>query len=242
MLGTPSGCNVFDFDGSLEREYKTLIKERPDITYEEYRPKIAHKEAEIDMGQASPRMFEEAALGTAMVLLEGSYSNVVTPGVDCIIVKRDFSNIDDVLDQISDPVHVATVADAAFHNLIESGNWSYERFIDLFDDAIEGETPSVNSLGLDASRVIGTKGYDQGFLEELSLRSPNQYPMSRWLDLSHLRSKDPEHNAIFEDVLRKAVAADTPPEPSGQLLVSLLSRIKRRIWRAINALMGRNLA
>src|SRR5262245_55040815 len=148
MLGTPSGCNVFDFDGSIERDYKAQIEQRSDLSYEEYRPKIAHKETEIDMGQASPRMFEQAALGTAMVLLEGSYSGVITPGEDCIMVRNDFSNVDDVLDQISDPVHVQTIADAAYRNLIESGKWSYESFIAQFDDEIEVDQQSCRVIGL----------------------------------------------------------------------------------------------
>jgi hypothetical protein len=200
MIGTPSGCNVFDFDGQLERGYKELIKRNPNLTYEEYRPIIAHKESEIDMGQASPRMFEEAALGTAMVLLEGSYSNVVTPGEDCIIVRRDFSNIDDALDQLADPSRVQAVADAAYRNLIESGKWTYENFIAQFDDAIEIDD-SDEKISLETTRVIGSKGYDQGFLEGLSLRSTYQYPMSCWLDLSHLRLDVPEQHVIFDEIL-----------------------------------------
>ena len=228
MLGTPSGCNVFDFDGGLERDYKKLIKQRPNLTYQEYRPMIAHKETEIDMGQASPRMFEEAALGTAMVLLEGSYSDVVTPGEDCIFVRRDFSNIEDVLDQISNSTRVQAVADAAYRNLIESGKWSYESFITQFDDMIEPEHEREEAPALDALRVVGKKGYDQTFLEGLSLKSAYQYPMSQWLDLSHLRLDVPENDKIFGDVL--------VPAPADSL--SLWRKIKRRLRRIIIRITG----
>ncbi len=231
MIGTPSGCNVFDFDGQLERDYKELIKRNPNLTYEEYRPMIAHKESEIDMGQASPRMFEEAALGTAMVLLEGSYSNVVTPGEDCIIIRRDFSNIDDVLDQVADPSRVQAVADAAYRNLIESGKWTYENFIAQFDDAIEIDGSDEKIL-LDATRVIGSKGYDQGFLEGLSLRSAYQYPMSCWLDLSHLRPDVAEHHMIFDDLLG---AGERPVDrlPGWEWARRCLRRLRRIGTRAI---------
>ena len=85
-LGTPSGLNVFDWDGSLEREFAELIARRPTMTYAEYRPRIAEREAEIDMGQVSPRMFEAAALGTALVLLEADYGGVLKPDVHYISV------------------------------------------------------------------------------------------------------------------------------------------------------------
>jgi hypothetical protein len=220
-LGTPSGCNVFDWDGQLERDYRERIAKAPDISYEEYRPIIAHKEAEIDMGQVSPRMFEAAALGTVLVLLEGSYSNVLTPDRDYIRVKRDFSNVGDVLDQITDVSHVKTVAAAAYGNLIASGRWSYEGFVAKVDAEIDAafnnHGPTLTSLERASARR--PRAYDQGLLEEYSLKSPAQYPMSRWLDLSYLSRRGEECEAFLGRVgvvgpVAPVVAVDHPtPEP-----------------------------
>ena len=187
-LGTPSGSNVFDFDGSIERDCKTLIAAAPDTSYASYRPTIAHKEAEIDMGQASPRIFEAAALGTVLVLLEGQYSGVVIPGIDCIMVRKDFSNIDDVLDQIGDISHMQKVADAAYHNIIASNNWSYESFIEKIDTSIENQLEAGrDDVQINSQRLKPKKAFDTAFIEARSLKSQMQYPMSQWLDLSHVR-------------------------------------------------------
>ena len=45
----------------------------------------------------SPRVFEAAALGTAMVNFPGSYSNVVGTGVHYVPLEKDFSNFDEVV-------------------------------------------------------------------------------------------------------------------------------------------------
>ena len=200
-LATPSGCNIFDWDGSMEREYKEIIRTQPHITYEAYRPRIAHREAEIDMGQVSPRMFEAAALGTALIVLEGSYSGVVQPGIDCLTVRRDFSNIDDVLDELGDVGRIAEIADRAYESMIASGRWSYDKFVALVDEEIE----AVLEAGAPASIVDGAslrrvKSAEQSLLETMALAAPDQFALTRWLDLSHLRDKSSRHGALTEAV------------------------------------------
>jgi hypothetical protein len=221
-LGTPSGCNTFDWDGSLEREYREIMKQNPEMTYQEYRPRIAHKEAEIDMGQVSPRMFEAVALGTALVLLDGSYSDVLRPDIDYIRVNKDFSNIDEVLDKISDVKAVQRIADSAYEYAIASGRWSYESFVskidDEIDDALGGKSRAA--FGLDGKPARLPKGYDQSFFEELSLKSNLQYPQSNWLDLSHLRNRNDNHELVLAQINGMELPPfefSSPPEaPGGQ--------------------------
>jgi hypothetical protein len=198
-LGTPSGCNTFDWDGSMEREYREVMKQNPDMTYEEYRPRIAYKEEEIDMGQISPRMFESIALGTALVLLDGNYSGVMRPDVDYIRVEKDFSNIDAVLDRVSDVKEVQRIADSAYEHVIASGKWSYASFVSIIDEEIETVLggKSKAAFGLDGHPVVPVKPFDQCFFEELALTSNAQHPLSTWLDLSHLRSKSNKHEFVL---------------------------------------------
>src|SRR5690349_5326586 len=62
MLGSESGSNVFDFDGSIERQHEALKRAKPGLSYEEFQPYVAEHERDIGMGQISPRVFEAAAL------------------------------------------------------------------------------------------------------------------------------------------------------------------------------------
>ena len=232
-LGTPSGSNIFDFDGALERDYKALMMRAPDTTYEVYRPTIAQKEIEIDMGQASPRLFEAAALGTALLLVEGNYSGVVSPGVDCITVKPDFSNVDAVLDQLGDVAHMQRVVEAAHENIIASGKWGYDCFVGRIDDEIDrASAGEAATSGLGDVVHAARKGYEQGFLETLALKSPAQYPLSIWLDLSHLRETHPAHETVYADAhIHPPVATSEygVRRPAGLLLASL--------WRLLRGMI-----
>lgn len=137
MLGSESGSNVFDFDGSIERKYETLRRTRSGLSYEEFRPFVAEHDRDIDMGQISPRVFEAAALQTPMILLTGHYSGLIQPGEHYIELKKDFSNVEDVLRQVADIPALQAVASRAHRDLIASGIYSYRRFMKLVDSVIE---------------------------------------------------------------------------------------------------------
>lgn len=130
MLGSESGSNVFDFDGDLDRTFKTLTDEnhgaRP--SYAEFAPYVSHRESEISMGQISPRIFECAALRTPMVLYRGRYSDAIEPDEHYLALERDFSNIEDVLARLDDVPSLTAMAERAYKHLIGSGQFTYEAF------------------------------------------------------------------------------------------------------------------
>jgi hypothetical protein len=53
-----------------------------------------------------PRHIEAALAGTVMIATEGEYSNVLVAGENYIKLEKDCSNIDEILDKISDPFFV----------------------------------------------------------------------------------------------------------------------------------------
>ncbi len=137
MLGSESGSNVFDFDGSLEEQYRRMKRANPSLTYEEFRPYVVEREKGIRMGQISPRVFEAAALHTPMILLTGRYSGLIEAGEHYIELRKDFSNVEDVLRQAGDIGSLEAMAERAHRDLISSGAYSYRRFIELVDGIIE---------------------------------------------------------------------------------------------------------
>ena len=59
------------------------------------------------MNQISPRVFEAIALRTALVLFEGEYSGIIAPGVHYIPLKKNLSNLDDVLSLLGDDEYLS---------------------------------------------------------------------------------------------------------------------------------------
>ena len=114
MLGSESGSNVFDFDGSVIELHRKMKAEDPDLPYARFRPFIAEREKEIDMGQISPRMFEAAAMRTAMVLIRGRYSGLLKPHEHYIPLEPDYSNLDDTLKLINDLPALEAMVERAY--------------------------------------------------------------------------------------------------------------------------------
>ncbi len=137
-LGTESGANVFDFDGSLGQRIKRLEHEFPDITFEEISARVlAPYEGVVKMNQISPKIFEAIRLRTALVLFEGHYSGVVRPDEHYIPLKKNFSNINEVLLKLQDDSYLLQLTERAYQDIVVSGRFSYRSFVDGVDADIE---------------------------------------------------------------------------------------------------------
>ena len=82
MLGTESGSNLFDFNNDLIETEKKLKLKNPNLTFEEYLivlKSMGYFEYEKLMNVISPRIFEAIENKTLLVLMEGRYSDVITP-------------------------------------------------------------------------------------------------------------------------------------------------------------------
>jgi hypothetical protein len=138
MLGSESGSNVFDWDGTLVKKIVAYQKNNPKATdVELYERFIKSEEIDGVMNQVSPRIFEAVAAKTILVLFEGNYSGVLNAGVHFIPLKKDGSNLRHVTDLLKDGSYVDAMADRAYKDVIESGRYSYQSFVRLVDEEID---------------------------------------------------------------------------------------------------------
>lgn len=141
-LGTESGSNVFDFDGSLVAEIERLKRKRPEMSFEEIWERLLKPhEGHVRMNQISPKIFEAIRLRTALVLFEGEYSGVVRPDIHFIPLKKDFSNFEDVVAKVMDDNLIGQMTERAFSDVIASGTYSYRSFVDGVDRDIQERCP-----------------------------------------------------------------------------------------------------
>ena len=130
MLGTPSGSNIFDFDGSLARRLAARFRENPKLRYDEVRDEVLAHDVGVDMGQVSARIFEAVSRGTALALIRGSYSKVIEPDEHYVPIEPDYSNVDEVLDRILDVPAMQAMAERAFAHVMADPANRYEALID----------------------------------------------------------------------------------------------------------------
>lgn len=134
-LGTESGSNIFDFDGSLAARIEYLVDKNPEATFEKiWQTILINHEGVVRMNQISPKIFEAIRLRTALVLFEGDYSGVVKPDIHFIPLRKDFSNFGEVVAKIMDDEFVLSMTQRAYDDVIKTGAYSYRKFIKGVDD------------------------------------------------------------------------------------------------------------
>jgi hypothetical protein len=137
-LGTESGANIFDFDGTLCTQIQQELSREPKLSYEEVRKKyLEGREGAIVMNQISPKVFEAIACRTALVLFEGRYSGILEPGKHFLPLKKDFSNVDEVLARLHDDAFLEALTERAYADIIGSERYTYRAFVQLVDEALE---------------------------------------------------------------------------------------------------------
>lgn len=136
-LATESGASVFDFDGSIEAECQRLRTESPSVTFEEVHDRLlAPHEGKIVYNQISPRHLEAAYTRTLQVLYEGTYSGLLEPGRDYVSLKKDFSNIEEVVRSVRDDATVKRLTENCYRTLIDDERLHYRGFVARLDAAM----------------------------------------------------------------------------------------------------------
>jgi hypothetical protein len=137
VLGVEGGASISDHDGAVRRAVERYLTQHPSASFEETRAAcFATRDHEINLACISPRHFEACITKTCQVLLEGRYNDVFQPWRHYIPVKRDYSNVDEVLDALEDNTLVDRIATQAYSDIVESGKWSYRSFVRNMEQSI----------------------------------------------------------------------------------------------------------
>ncbi|MFE8644849.1 hypothetical protein ACFX58_07160 [Sphingomonas sp. NCPPB 2930] len=136
-LGTESGANRFDFDGSLRIAVNQALAEHPDLSYAEFKQRMGWEDERPIMNQISPRFFEAIAYRTALILFEGMYSGILQPWVHYIPLRKDFSNIAEVMAAAADDYLLDRLTAQAYLDVVESDRYTYQTFIGEYDASLE---------------------------------------------------------------------------------------------------------
>ncbi|HXE51237.1 MAG TPA: glycosyltransferase [Ramlibacter sp.] len=169
VLGTESGSNVFDWDGEVLDEYRR----RGGPSYAEFLPWLAEREAEWDIGQISPRVFEAAACHTPMVLFEGRYSGILEPETHYVALRKDFANVPAVLDRLNRPQELQEMAERAWRHLIAAGRYTYAAFVDAVEEALDDV---IMSRGGHVRPALPADRYADSPNDPISLLSVSETP------------------------------------------------------------------
>ena len=129
-LGVEGGASVHDPDGDLQDATIRYLADHPGASFEEVEANcFPGADGGIAYFALSPRHLEACATRTAQVLVEGSYNGILRPGEHYIELRRDFSNLDEVLDLIESDRDRDRLTEAAYREVVASGEYTYERLV-----------------------------------------------------------------------------------------------------------------
>lgn len=137
-LGTESGSNVFDLDGSIAVRYRELLAENPDLKFEDVSGSLFEEvNLGVKMNQVSPKFFEFIAARTALVLFEGEYSGILEPERHYLPLRKDYSNLDEIFEALHDLPRLERMVDRCYREIVEAGGYGYREFVRGIDRVIE---------------------------------------------------------------------------------------------------------
>ena len=151
-IGVEGGASVHDPDGRLQEAATRYLADHPGAPFDEVEAScFAGVDGGLRYFAISPRHLEACATRTAQVLIEGSYNGILRPGEHYIELRRDFSNLDAVLDLIVSDAERARLTAAAYRDVVASGAYTYERLVREVEAVALADAPERRpSRALDA--------------------------------------------------------------------------------------------
>lgn len=137
FIGTESGSGVCDFTGEIQRRVEEHVAREPDVSFEALRELyFKDDDGRLMMNVISPRCFEAAALRTLMVLYEGHYSGRLIPWRHYVPLKKDHSNMTEVVEVLRDTKRAQAIVDTAFREVALNPENSFGAMVRQVDRAI----------------------------------------------------------------------------------------------------------
>lgn len=132
MIGVEGGATINDPDGSIAIKSRRYLEANPNCTFEEIEAAcFPGLDGKLQLIAISPRNLEACATRTCQVLVESTYNGILKPHIHYIPLKKDLSNIEDVLRTIEKDEKRKEITDNAYRDIVASGLYSYRNFAKL---------------------------------------------------------------------------------------------------------------
>jgi hypothetical protein len=130
VLGCEGGASLHDPDGSIRACVENYYAENPDAPFEEVEKRcFKGLDGNLHLFAISPRHFEACITKTCQALVEGEYAGIFKPGIHYIEIKKDWSNIEEVIGIIRDVDQCEKMAEQAYRDIVLSGEYTYRKFV-----------------------------------------------------------------------------------------------------------------
>jgi hypothetical protein len=132
FIGVEGGSAVLDPDGSIWKKGIEFIAQNPNASFEEVEEAcFPGMDNNLKLIAISPRHLEAVVTRTCQVLIEGEYNGILQPDLHYIELKKDFSNLNAVLEKLKDEKNRVRITENAFNDVVLSEKYSYKTFVNF---------------------------------------------------------------------------------------------------------------
>lgn len=170
-LGVEGGASILDPDGSYLRRTQEYLARQPAASPEEIEAAcFPGAEGSLALYAISPRHLEACLTRTCQVLIEGAYDGVLRPGEHYIPLRRDLSDVDEVLGRLGDEAARLAMVERAYRDVVASGRYGYDRFVaDVLRSVDEEPARPAGGDALPAALLGVSRGMDRATWLQLRL-------------------------------------------------------------------------
>lgn len=149
MIAIEGGASILDRDGSVREKTEAYLAEHPHASFDEVEQAcFPGRDGELNYMAISPKHLESCATRTCQILVEGEYNGILTPGTHYIELKRDFSNVEQVMEDVRKDELRLLIVERAYKDIVESGAYTYRAFVQWFLDLTLPKQLGIKPVGL----------------------------------------------------------------------------------------------
>jgi len=140
VLGTESGVSLADYAGEIQKNVEEHLIKYPGASFDVLKNLyFSDQDGNIDFSVISPRCFEAASLRTLMILYEGYYSGRLLPWRHYVPLKKDHSNMAEVVSVLRDPVRAQEIINSAYSEVALNQINTYGAMVEIVDRVFDEE-------------------------------------------------------------------------------------------------------
>ena len=179
-IGLEGGASVLDWDGTVRVKTLDYVEGHPTASFEEIEAAcFPGLDGQFALFALSPRHLEACATRTCQILIEGAYNGVLQPWRHYLPLKRDMSNLDEILEIVRQDSKRREIVDAAYQDIVASGRYTYrafaqfvmaevQRFATRLSQSSHGSSPSAAAEYADYQQLAEVKKEENGNLQNMS--------------------------------------------------------------------------
>lgn len=153
-IGVEGGASILDRDGEIRQRTEAYLARHPKAAFDAVEAAcFPRSDGSLRLFSISPRHLEACATRTCQILIEGGYNGVLEPGKHYVPLKRDFSNLPQVLETIQRDDVRERIASQAYEDVVASGRYTYPSFVRLIVETALANRPARKNTRIGSAAV-----------------------------------------------------------------------------------------